>query len=295
MKKQLISAVLAAATALSLSATAFAAASTDKSHFEVPVDTLVTTPKIDITWPTTAGIVLNPYTMSITVTSSASGVTTKVDTTGKTGDDSTVISPELKFTSKSEAEVKITVTGSIAATTMYDDKGNRLTIQDTNDDGSLKFEADGKTKVMTDTNPDGTPVTKPSTKIKIATAPLKQPTWDATGTKLTPGDTYNSIFLYFEAAASTTGSSTSVTGVYSDKFATSNTNQMVLTSKDTSKELFRIPLNGTACAKVRGDVSTMPTVGWDKIVKTEEVNIKLIFDASPVAKLPEPPAVTTAP
>ena len=70
---------------------------------------------------------------------------------------------------------------------------------------------------------------------------------------------------------------------------------MILTTKDTTKALFNVAAKtGVANIQVRGDVATAPTLGWDKVAKTDGINVNLIFDASPVAPLPEKP-VTEAP
>lgn len=303
MYKKIVSAVLAAATALSLSATAFAAAAADPSHKEMEVGTLVATPTISITWPTTAGVVLNPYKMKTKVTLAAGKAPTVADDTTATAKDDTVMSPELLFLNKGNSEVQISVTGSVAAYTTVDKNGNPLVDKDGNPTNSL---GTGDQAPWDATAPsgqrdeDGNPIlgkaiTGLTSKIAIATAVIKQPTWDATGTKIVAGDTKNSVLLYVEVGTPVVeGSKTTYT--FLDKFDTRNTTQMLLTTKETTKALCTIAAKtGSATLQVRGDVATAPTIGWDKVAKTDGIDVKLVFDASPVAPLPEKPVTTPAP
>lgn len=270
MNKKLISVVMAAATALSLSVSAFATSAADPSHKELDVDTQLSTPTINITWPTTAGVVLNPYKMKVKYAPGSGGKPgTVTDDTTASADDSTIISPEMQFQNKGNSEVAITVTGSVSATTTFNDKGESLG----NDE-------------------EGNAITAVSKKVTFATAPIKQPSYDKTG-KLVAGETKNLVLIYLEVGEL---DASSKKYTYSGAYDKNNANQMILSTKDTSKKLFTIPAKtGTANVKVCGDVATAPTIGWDQIAKTETVNVKLVFDASPVAPLPEKPAETTTP
>ena len=300
MCKKMISAVLAAATALSLSASVFAAETTDPSHKALDVGTVVSTPTINVTWPTAAAVVLNPYKMRVKVTAAAGKAPTIADDTAAKEDGDTVISPELTFLNKGNSEVQISVTASVAAYTTVDKNGNALVDKDGNPTNSL---ATGDKAPWDATAPsgqkdaDGNPIlgkaiTGLSSKITIATAAIKQPTWDAKGEKLVAGETKNSVLIYVEAATETVnGSKKEYT--YAEAFDTKNTNQMLLNNKDTTKALVNVAAKtGEARIQVRGDVATAPTIGWDKVAKTDGIDVKLVFDASPVAPLPEKPVTT---
>ncbi|MDE6725401.1 MAG: hypothetical protein K2J79_07325 [Ruminiclostridium sp.] len=302
MNKKLISAVLAAATALSLSASAFAAETKDPAHQVMEVGTLVSTPTINITWPTTAAVVLNPYKMKIKVTAAAGKAPTVADDTTATAKDDTVMSPEMTFSNKGNSDVQISVTGSINAYTTVDKNGNPLVDKNGQPTNSL---ATGDEAPWDATAPsgqkdgDGNPIlgkaiTGLTSKISIVTAAIKQPTWDAKGEKLIAGETKNSVLVYVEVATETKEGS-KVTYSYANGYDVKNTNQMVLNTKETTKALFNVAAKtGTAQVQVRGDVATAPTLGWDKVAKTDGVKVNLIFDASPVAPLPPKPETTPA-
>lgn len=289
MYKKIVSAVLAAATAISISTSAFAAETTDPSHKAMEVGTLVSTPTINITWPTVAAVVLNPYKMRVKVTAAAGKAPTVADDTSMKVDGDTVLSPEMVFSNKGNSEVQISVTGSVAAYTTVDKNGNALVDKDGNPTNSLatgdKAPWDAATSKA---------ITSLTSKITIATAAIKQPAWDSSGTKLVAGETKNSVLLYVEVGTPVVeGSKTTYT--YASGFDTKNTNQMILSTKDTTKALFTVAAKtGVANIQVRGDVATAPTLGWDKVAKTDGVDVKLVFDASPVAPLPPKPEVTTA-
>ena len=303
MCKKMISAVLAAATAVSMSASAFAATTTaDPSHKEMEVGTLVSTPTINITWPTVAAVVLNPYKMKVKVTATAGKAPTVADGTAATDPTDTVISPELVFSNKGNSEVQISVTGSVAAYTTVDKNGNALVDKEGNPTNSL---ATGDQAPWDATAPsgqkdsEGNPIlgkaiTGLTSKISIVTAAIKQPTWDAKGEKLVAGETKNSVLIYVEAGTETTEGSKKVY-TYADAYDAKNTNQMVLNNKEATKALVNVAAKtGEAHLQVRGDVATAPTIGWDKVAKTDGITVNLIFDASPVAPLPEKPVTTPA-
>ena len=303
MNKKLISAVLAAATALSLSASAFAAETADPSHHAMDVGTLVSTPTINMTWPTVAAVVLNPYKMKVKVTATAGKAPTTADDTAATAKNDTVMGPEMTFANKGNSDVSIIVTGSVSLWTTVDSKGNPLVDKDGN---PTKSNATGDkapwdaTAPSGQKNEDGSPIlgkvitSGMTPKISLATTAIKQPTWDAKGEKIVAGETKNSVLLYIEAGTATkTGSTTTYT--YADAFSTTNTSQMLLTAKDTTKTLATVEAKtGTINLAVRGDVATAPTIGWDKVAKTDGFDLNLVFDVSPVAPLPEKPVTTPA-
>ena len=174
MNKKLISAVLAAATALSLSASAFAATVTDDpAHKEMEVGTLVSTPEIKVTYPTVAAVVLNPYKMKVALTAAA-GKDPTVKADASKGDDSTVLSADMTFTNGGDSAVQITVTGSVQAVTTVDSKGAPLLNEDgdpTDSIGTNGPAVDQTTKKAISA----------SSKITFASAAIKQPAWDAKG------------------------------------------------------------------------------------------------------------------
>lgn len=228
---------------------------------------LAQVPTIDITWPTTAGVVLNPYKMKIKMTPSADGKAPVIveDPNGK---GETLLSNELSFINNGSCEVNVSVTGSVTAVTTVDSSGNKLV------------------------DSEGNPVTTPSEQIIIATAPIKQPEWNSEGTSIIQGDTNNSVFIYLEASdkLDATGKNGVYTGVYDSK----NKNQMLLTIQETTKDLFSISAKegskaGVTNLKIFGDISTAPSVGWDKVAKTDNIKIILVFDVSFVTSASENP------
>lgn len=264
MNKKIISAVLVIAAALSMSASAFAASAADPTHHETDVETEMSIPVINITWPTSASVVLNPYRMKVNYTDET-GARSGTSVSGAEADSSTIISPELVFSNKGSSDVAITVTGSVTATTTVNERGELL--------GVDKF---------------NNPITAVSSKISFATSAIEQPSFDSEGNFIA-GETDNVILLYLEVGQPVTdngGTTYTYTGVYDEN----NNNQMLLGTKNTSKKLFTIPAeNGSANIKICGDMSTNPTIGWDRIADTEEINVKLVFDASPVAPVPDKP------
>lgn len=240
--------------------------STDTSN-DTPEVALAQIPTIDVTWPTTAGVVLNPYKMKIKMTPSADGKAPVIaeDPDGK---GETLLSNELSFINNGSCEVNVSVTGSVSAVTTVDSSGNKLV------------------------DSEGNPVTTPSEQIVIANAPIKQPQWDSEGTSIIQGDTSNSVFIYLEASdkLDATGKNGVYTGVYDSK----NKNQMLLTIQETTKDLFSISAKegskaGVTNLKICGDISTAPSVGWDKVAKTDNIKIILVFDVSLVTPVTENP------
>ena len=292
MCKKMISAVLAAATAISLSATAFAAETADPSHKAMEVGTLVSTPEIKMTYPTVAAVVLNPYKMKVALTATA-GKDPTVKADASKGDDSTVLSADMTFTNGGDSAVQITVTGSVTAVTTVDSKGNALL----NADGEAT-DSIGSNGQAVDENGKNVSATS---KITFATAAIKQPTWDTKGEKIVAGETKNSVLLYVEVGESAVSGST-VTYTYSGAYDSKSDKQMLLSNKETKKALCTLGVSDTkdktanvAQMKVCGDVATAPTLGWDQVAKTDSIKVALVFDVSPVAPLPEKPVTTTAP
>lgn len=296
MYKKIVSAVLAAATAVTFSASAFAASTTaDPSHKEMDVGTLVSTPTINITWPTAAAVVLNPYKMKVKVTVAAGKDPTVADDTALKVDGDTVLAPELAFQNKGNSEVQISITGSVNAYTTVDKAGNALVDKDGNPTNSLATGDQVAWNPTGGTDKSGAPITGLTSKITIATAAIKQPTWSGVGdsAKLTAGETKNSVLLYVEVG---TPDAAGKVFTYSGAFDAKSTNQMILNTKDTTKALFTVAAKtGVQNIKVCGDVATTPAIGWDKVAKTDGISVKLVFDASPVAPLPPKPTEATTP
>lgn len=264
MNKKLISLFMAAVTAVSLSVSVFAASA---SHSELDVDTNLGIPKINMKWPTTAGVVFNPYKMKVKydLPSAANG-TDSVTVDNADGDDSTVISPELVFTNEGESDVSVKVTASVTAAAL-------------NDGGDTHLTSDNQTV---------------SEKIKFASAPIRQPSYDSEG-NFDPGETENVVLLYLEVGHT----DDYVNWTYADSYDQSNASQMLLSNTETSKKLFTVSKkNGdntnVAHLKICGDMAIAPTIGWDQIALTETIDVKLVFDASPVAPLPEVSKVTAS-
>lgn len=236
-------------------------------------DPLVEVPTINVTWPTTAGIVLNPYKMKIKMTLSSDG-NKPIISEDPNGKGETVLSNELAFINNGDCEVNVSVTGSVYAVSTVDSNGNVL--------------LDGQ----------GNPATTPSSLITIATAPIKQPEWNAGGTDIVEGDRRNSVFIYLEASDQL--DSTGTQGIYSGEYDSSNKNQMVLSTGETTKELFGISAKngdkaGVTNLKIFGDISTDPAVNWGVVAKTDRVKVSLVFSASLAEPLPEKPLTEETP
>lgn len=258
MKKKIISAVLVIAAALSMSASAFAASAADPAHHETDIDTKMSIPVLNIKWPTSASVVLNPYKMKVKYTDIDTVRTFEASPDDASADSSTIISPELVFSNKGSSDVAITVTGSVSATTTVNDKGISLGVDEYNN-----------------------PITAVSNKISFASGPIEQPEYDSEGNRVA-GETGNVVLLYLEVGQPVTDNGTT-TYTYSDSYDENNDNQMLLGTNNTSKRLFTIAAkNGTANIKICGDMSIEPIISWDKIAQTENIDIKLVFDASPV-------------
>lgn len=215
-------------------------------------------PTINVIWPTTAGIVLNPYKMKINLSVSADGSRPVIyDDPGSSGD--TILSNELAFINNGDSKVNISVTGSVYAVSTVDDSGNTM---------------------MDD---QGNPVTTPSKMITIATTPIAQPHWNDYGTDIISGEARNSVFIYLEATDRLVPGETK--GIYSGYYDSRNENQMLLSDTETTKDLFSIsPMEdgkaGITNLKIFGDVSTDPIVDWETVTKTDTIKISLIFDVS---------------
>ena len=298
MNKKIISAVLAAATALSLSASAFAATTTaDPSHVELDVASTIASPVIAIKWPTNAGVALNPYKMKVTPTVTAGKIDVKDD--ASKGTDDTIICPDLVIdNSTGTSSVSIIATASVVAYTTVDKNGDPLkdkdgnpttsiavgdakaVVADLNTDGTQKTEADGTTLKWKAATPA-------ALKTSFVSAAIKQPTWvkDSKGEyKLQAGETKNAVLLCLVGAVST-GTNTYAFGDLDVK----GENVLVLSNKEATKSVLTVAAKGKGCIKFRGDVATTPTIGWDQVKKTEGIKVNVIFDASPVAPIPEKP------
>ncbi len=230
-----------------------------------PVNPSVETPVINVTWPTTAGIVLNPYKMKINMSPSSHGQKPVIfedpEAEGKT-----VLSNELAFVNNGSCKVNVFVTGSVSAVTTVDRYGNPLV------------------------DSEGNPVTTPSKQITIATSPIKQPAWDSSGTSVIDGDRNNSVFIYLEASDRL--DSTGKSAVYSGAYDSNNENQMLLSTVETTKNLFSISAkedgnSGITNLKIFGDISTSPAVSWDQVAATDSIKISLVFDVKPAEPLPK--------
>ena len=214
-------------------------------------------PTINVTWPATAGVVLNPYKMKINMTPSSDG-NNPIISEDPEGKGETVLSNELAFVNNGDCDVNVSVTGSVYAVSNVDNSGN----------------------------------TSPSKKITIATSPIKQPEWNATGTDIIAGEAKNSVFIYLEASDQLDSSGTK--GIYAGEYDSNNKNQMVLSTRETTKELFSISAKkgdraGVTNLKIFGDISTDPAVDWDVVAKTDSVKISLVFDVSLADPLSEDP------
>lgn len=221
-------------------------------------------PTINVTWPTTAKVVLNPYKIKIKMSSSDGQEPVISEDPEAKGE--TILSNELAFVNNGNCKVNVFVTGSVSAVTTVDSKGNALV------------------------DSEGNPVTMPSKQITIATSPIQQPVWDSSGTNEIDSDKNNSVFIYLEA--SDRMDSTGKNGIYSGAYDSSNENQMILSTVETTKNLFSISPKedgnaGVTNLKIFGDVSTSPAVSWDLVASTDNIKISLIFNVVPAQTPPK--------
>lgn len=249
MTKKLISAFLAAAAALFFSASAFA----ENDPHEIDVDALMMIPAVNVTWPTKARIILNPYKMSVAPTSAEySG-----------SDNDTLISPELSVVNNGETEIQINVSGSVTPWTTVDVNGRLLRDRNGKETNSI---ATGSRAAVDQTNTD-----------KLINAVPKITVADDA---IITGETENKVLVYIEVPDKTYG--------YAEGYSKDNPNQILLgTDKVSDRALTVIEAGDTAKIKLCGDVSTEPAVPWLDVADTDGIDIHLIFSASPVAPLPE--------
>lgn len=260
MTKKLISAFLAAAAALSFSASAFA----ESTSHEIDVDALMMIPAVNITWPTKAKIILNPYQMSVAPTSA--------EYSGSEYD--TLISPELSVTNNGETEIQINVSGSVTPWTTVDENGRLLRDKNGKETNSI---ATGSRAAVDQINTDKR--INAVSKITVADDAIVHPGYDANG-EYSTGDTENKVLVYIEVPDKIYG--------YAGGYSKDNPNQILLgTDKVSDRALTVIEAGDTAKIKLCGDVSTDPIVPWLEVADTDGIDIHLIFSASPVAPLPE--------
>lgn len=260
MTKKLISVFLAAAAALSFSASAFA----ESGSHEVNVDALMMIPAVNITWPTKAKIILNPYQMSVAPTSA--------EYSGSEYD--TLISPELSVINNGETEIRINVSGSVTPWTTVDEKGRLLRDRNGKETNSL---ATGSRAAVDQTNTDRLINAVP--KITVADDIIVHPGYDENG-EHSAGETENKVLVYIEVFDKAYG--------YAGGYSKDNPNQILLgTDKVSDRALTVIEAGDTVKIKLCGDVSTEPTVPWLEVADTDGIDIHLIFSACPVAPLPE--------
>lgn len=259
MTRKLISAFLAAAAALSFSASAFAFAESN-SH-EIDVDALMMIPAVNITWPTKAKIILNPYQMSVAPTSA--------EYSGSEYD--TLISPELSVINNGETEIRINVSGSVTPWTTVDENGRLLRDRNGKETNSI---ATGSRAAVDQSNTDK--LINAVSKITVADDVIAH----AGNGEYGAGETENKVLVYIEVPDKTYG--------YAEGYSKDNPNQILLgTDKVSDRALTVIEAGDTAKIKLCGDVSTEPAVPWLEVADTDGIDIHLIFSASPVAPLPE--------
>lgn len=264
MTKKLISAFLAAAAALSFSSSAFASASVESNSHEIDVNALMMIPAVNITWPTKAKIILNPYQMSVAPTSA--------EYSGSEYD--TLISPELSVVNNGETEIRINVSGSVTPWTTVDANGRLLRDRNGNVTNSI---ATGSRAAVDQTNTDR--LIKAVPKITVADDIIIHPGYDENG-EYSAGETENKVLVYIEAFDKAYG--------YAGGYSKDNPNQILLgTDKVSDRALTVIEAGDTAKIKLGGDVATEPAVPWLEVADTDGIDIHLIFSASPVAPLPD--------
>lgn len=268
MKKKIIAVVLAAASVLSLTTSVSAAGGkttisgngtgtnsmTGSTNMTIEATALMAIPAVTITWPTAAGVILNPYKMKVDIPTS--GLTEKTSIKGSTkatAVDYIILSPELKFKNTGTSKVAITVSGFSA---------NAMTVK--GDDGSAL----------------ATPV--PSTKISFTTDPILHE--KHTNGSIQQGETENKILMYLEVGTPAYDDNNRLLPNYnySGTYSKSSQKQLVVGTTDTpaaKTKFFEIDANnGEARIMVCGDMAQNPTVPWSRLAGTEEVNVKIIFD-----------------
>ena len=209
---------------------------------------------IDIVWPTSVSVVFNPYRLKVKNDSEEHSLSFAG---GSDESSETVLSGEMAFINRGDCEVKVTVTGSVTAVTSTDLYGNPL--------------LDNK----------GNPITKPSENIVFVDKPLDLN--NPNNADVTPRK--NAILLYLEATSQF--DSTGTYGIYSGIYDRDNANQMLLGSKEISKNLFNIAPNdgekdGVTNVKICGDMETDPDVSWSEVSRTDQIKIILVFEAAPL-------------
>lgn len=325
MKRRQILAVMLAA-ALSVSATAVGANAaadtidtavntdiTAGGSFELNVDSDVKQPTLDVSLPTSAAVMVNPYRIEITTES---------------GDKSfdTVLSPEMEVTNKSGCAITVGVKGMLQTYTIVDITGMTAVGSDIND--ATKFNApsnkstiansdlenilmsaDGKTfadaqgRQITATykapilNDDTTVKTKgtftvtgytASKDIKVATAPMKD----------VDADKSNTIFMFVEGKADDAvwSAGYDAAKAKTPASATNASSMMALTAKETSQKVLYVAGGDTTNGvkgqlRISGQASTAPTKAWTEI--KDKFDTKVTFVIDPVAnKAPEAPKAT---
>lgn len=268
MKKKIIAVVLAAASALSLTTSVSAAGGkttisgngtgtnsmTGSTNMTIEATALMAIPAVTITWPTAAGVILNPYRMKVDIPTS--GLTEKTSIKGSTkvtARDYAILSPELKFKNTGTAKVAITVSQFSAE--------------------ALTVKADDGTALATPTA---------STKVSFTTDPIKHEIHD-NGT-IEQGETANKILMYLEVGtpAYDDNGRLKTEYDYTDSYNKASQKQLVAGTPDTpatKTKFFEIDANnGEARIMVCGDMAQNPTVPWTRLAGTEEVNVKIVFD-----------------
>ncbi len=223
----------------------------DKIKVDVDV-TISQVSTINIVWPTSVSVVFNPYRLKIKATENPDHSVTFAENSD--GISETVLSSEMAFINKGDCKVKVTVTGSVSAVTSADAYGNPLL------------------------DSQGNLITKPSKNIVFVDKPIDSYTTDY-------GSRKNAILLYLEATSRF--DSSGVHGVYKGVYDRDYENQMLLGNEETTKNLFCIAPNdgekdGVTNVKICGDMETEPEVSWDKVSKTDQIKIILVFEATPV-------------
>lgn len=269
MTKKITAIVVAAASALSLAVSASAATGTTinkgTTSFGVDATALMAIPPVTITWPTAAGVILNPYKMKVDIPTASITATTKVaGSTKNTAVDYSILSPELKFVNTGLADVAITVSS---------------------------FSAEAKTVKAA----DGTVLDTPTAStIKFATTAIKHETVKESTGAVTAGDVTNSVLLFLEVATPTVDDTTGkITGyTYTNSYSSTNKQQLIAGTTAAPKnavKFFNVPakgaVNGEAHVMVCGDMSYNPTVPWSQIALTDEISVSMVFDV--VLKTPQ--------
>ena len=253
MKKKIIAVVLAAASALSLTTSVSAAGGkttisgngtgtnsmTGSTNMTIEATALMAIPAVTITWPTAAGVILNPYKMKVDIPTS--GLTEKTSIKGSTkatAVDYIILSPELKFKNTGTSKVAITVSGfSANAMTVKGDDGSALATPVPSTNGSIQ-QGETENKILM--------------YLEVGT-----PAYDDNN-RLLPN--YNYSGTYSKSSQKQLVVGTTDTPAAKTKFFEIDAN------------------NGEARIMVCGDMAQNPTVPWSRLAGTEEVNVKIIFD-----------------